>query len=198
MAAPLVAGCAAVVRESLVKNGNPSPSAALVKALLINGADELKGQYTPSEAGKSPNNNSGWGRVNLQQSVIAPNWNPQDPNLHGGPNIGYIEGPPLQQGAQHTYPVRRPSGWNQGWGGAGHFSTFKVTLVWSDPAREILQNDLDLIVIASDGGERHGNKDAGSTDFDRVNNVEQVAWSNLPQGDVTVVVKAFVSYTSFI
>src|ERR1044072_573657 len=64
MATPLVAGCVAVLRETLVKNGTPKPSAALIKAMLINGADELKGQYPPSEAGPSPNNNSGFGIVN--------------------------------------------------------------------------------------------------------------------------------------
>src|SRR5213075_2564941 len=67
MATPLVAGCAAVLRETLVKNGNPKPTAALIKALLINGAVEIAGQYHPSEAGPSPNNNSGFGRVNLEK-----------------------------------------------------------------------------------------------------------------------------------
>lgn len=41
MATPLVASCAAVLRESLV-NRSPPPTAALVKALLINGADILR------------------------------------------------------------------------------------------------------------------------------------------------------------
>ena len=76
MATPLVAGCTAVLRETLVKNGISTPSAALVKALLINGAVELVGQYSPSEAGPSPNNNSGFGRVNLAGSVIIPGPNP--------------------------------------------------------------------------------------------------------------------------
>ena len=53
MATPLVAGCVAVLREILRENGTPRPSAALIKALLINGAVELPGQYTPSEAGPS-------------------------------------------------------------------------------------------------------------------------------------------------
>jgi serine protease AprX len=39
MATPLVAGCAAVVREYLLSDGVQLPSAALVKAMLINGAD---------------------------------------------------------------------------------------------------------------------------------------------------------------
>jgi subtilisin family serine protease len=56
MATPLVAGCAAVVREIWSKAWKKDPSAALVKALLINGAIELPRQHVPSEAGPSPNN----------------------------------------------------------------------------------------------------------------------------------------------
>ena len=59
MATPLVAGCCAVLRETLIRNGSTTPSAALIKALLINGAVELNGQYNPTEAGASPNFNSG-------------------------------------------------------------------------------------------------------------------------------------------
>jgi subtilisin family serine protease len=50
MATPLVAGCAAVVRAFLRKQGLAEPSAALMKAMIINGAHPLAGQYVPSEA----------------------------------------------------------------------------------------------------------------------------------------------------
>ena len=48
MATPLVAGCAAVIREALeVKYQHLNPSAALLKALIINGAVDLVGHiYT--------------------------------------------------------------------------------------------------------------------------------------------------------
>lgn len=36
-------------------------------------------------------------------------------------------------------------------------ATLKITLIWIDPRRPILQNGLDLIVKALDGTERHGN-----------------------------------------
>jgi len=71
MATPFVAGCAAVVREWLRKKGIARPSAALVKALLINGADPLRGQYAPSETGSVPNSHQGFGRVNLAASIGA-------------------------------------------------------------------------------------------------------------------------------
>lgn len=189
MATPLVAGCAAVLRETLVKNGISTPSAALVKALLINGAVELAGQYNPSEAGPSPNNNSGFGRVNLAGSVIIPGPNP---------DAGFGEGGPLNQGDEDTIIVeipREPPGERAlarraGVDTTGLGATFKITLVWSDYRGDTLQNDLDLIVIAADGSERHGNMGT-SSNFDRVNNVEQVLWTNMPPGDAKIVIRAF-------
>ena len=72
MATPLVAGCCAVVREALLANGyrdktaaasaagNVNPTGALVKALLINGAVPIKGQYVPDDLGNGPNPHSGF------------------------------------------------------------------------------------------------------------------------------------------
>ncbi|KAL2369961.1 kp-43 peptidase/serine peptidase [Blastomyces gilchristii SLH14081] len=176
MATPLVAGCAAVVRESLVKNGTPNPSAALVKALLINGAVELVGQYDPSEAGPSPNNNSGFGLVNLRNSIILPNQE----------DGGFYEGGPLEQGQGLDKPITV----NIPPGTSAEGSVLKVTLVWSDPPGAELQNDLDLLVRTANGQERHGNM-GEETDFDRVNNVEQVTWTNIPDGEAQIIVSAF-------
>jgi serine protease AprX len=68
--------------------------------------------------------------------------------------------------------------------------TLKVTLVWTDPSGEALQNDLDLIIQAA-GQEQHGNFPLGSPNFDRANNVEEVIWPNMPQGDATISVRGF-------
>lgn len=92
--------------------------------------------------------------------------------------------------------------------------TLKVTLVWTDPAGEQLQNDLDLIVVAPGGEtERHGNQRArefafktkevrdaeeaatpknghAGEPYDRKNNVEQVVWEGIGKGEVGVVVRA--------
>lgn len=65
MATPLTAGGAAVVREWLNKaRGVVNPSAALLKALMINGATQLPGQNVV-------NNNSGHGRVDLKNTLNA-------------------------------------------------------------------------------------------------------------------------------
>jgi serine protease AprX len=175
MATPLVAGCVATLREALVKNGTANPSAALIKALLIEGAVPLAGQYTPTEAGASPNNNSGWGRVDLAGSVLV---------SETDGNSGFGEGGPLKQGSREVIAITIP-----GPGSLTAGATLKVTLVWSDPPGAALQNDLDLIATSEGGEERHGN--AGDTKgFDRTNNVEQVLWTNMPAGDAEVIVHA--------
>ncbi|MFE5913078.1 S8 family serine peptidase [Streptomyces wedmorensis] len=170
MATPLVAGCVAVLRETLVKNGTPKPSAALIKAMLINGADDLAGQYVPTEAGPSPNNNSGFGLVNLQRAVVLPT---------DAGRAGFTDAKELDQGEERVFFITVPE---------GAARTLKVTLVWTDPPGAALQNDLDLIVRA-DGQERHGNMGTGSG-FDRVNNVEQVHWQQIPAGETEIVVSA--------
>src|SRR5262249_41331635 len=193
--------CCAVLRETLVKNSMQKPSAALIKALLINGAMPLSGQYSPSEVGPPPNNVEGWGLVNLAGSVIIPGPNP---------NAGLGEGGPLKQVQESTITINVPAG--QGGqsfatkrgakktrkgkkatadvGVMGASPTLKITLVWSDPPGANLQNDLDLIVKASNGQERHGNMGTASG-FDRVNNVEQVLWENIPPGDAKITVRGF-------
>ena len=171
MATPLVAGCVAALREALVKGGTV-PSAALLKALLINGAVVLPGQYSPSEAGTSPNSNSGFGRVDLERAISA---------AIGVGEAGFAESGPLVQGTEETVAIDVPDD--------GVPRTLKVTLVWTDPPGAALQNDLDLIVRAG-GQERHGNSGT-SPRFDRVNNVEQVSWVGIPAGTVRVIVRAF-------
>jgi serine protease AprX len=69
MATPLVAGCVASVRAFLrTAHGINKPSAALLKALIVNGARNVGGQYVPTEAGTIPNNNQGFGAWTSRQS----------------------------------------------------------------------------------------------------------------------------------
>ncbi|HEY0525932.1 MAG TPA: S8 family serine peptidase [Stellaceae bacterium] len=171
MATPLAAGCATVVRQHLIRDRNlASPSAALVKAMLINGAATLSGQYVPSECGPVPNYNDGFGRIDLA-NVVQANLDIHDENTA------------LDTGQSETFHVRTTA----------QATSVKVTLVWTDPPGEGLHNDLDLTVRAG-SQERHGNMAPGSSDFDRINNVEQVVWTGLPAGtDIEITVQAFRS-----
>lgn len=203
MATPLVAGCCAVLRETLVKNRTPNPSAALIKSLLINGAVELVGQYTPSEAGRSPNGASGWGRVDVANSIVIPSVAGDDGVLTAD-NAGFRdEAAPLDTFDEFVFKLPIT--------GAGR--TLKTTLVWTDAVGANLQNDLDLIVVApGDRIERHGNQLAqefpyktkvtrdeeeraipsdghARESYDRKNNVEQVVWEGIPEGEAKIVVR---------
>lgn len=173
MATPLVSGCAAVVRDYLQQRGVPTPSAALVKALLVNGAEPLRGQYTPSETGVVPNNQQGYGRVNVARSV----------DIDGASRLlqFWDEDRALDTGEEQAFTLSLPKA----------AKSLKVTLVWTDPAGETLQNDLDLVVTTAAGDAGYGNAAPGSTVPDRVNNVEQVLLSAVPAGDVDIRVKAF-------
>ena len=78
MATPLTAGAAALAREWLTTiRGVDSPSGALMKAVLINGAADVSpGQYgtgaTQEIPSLRPSNVSGWGRVDLMESLDPP------------------------------------------------------------------------------------------------------------------------------
>lgn len=107
MATPLTAGAAALVREWLVDIRNISnPSAALMKAVLINGAADMSpGQYTSPQEIPSvrPNNVSGWGRVDLAESLKPPAprqiWvKDNTAGLNTGGNLSYT----LSTGPAHT------------------------------------------------------------------------------------------------
>lgn len=102
--------------QAFVMSGISKPSAARIKALLINGADELAGQHVRSEAGSSPNNNSGFGRVNLADSIVIPGQTP---------NAGCREGGPLIQGIEDTMTVNIPTMTDTSTAGA----TLIITLV---------------------------------------------------------------------
>jgi serine protease AprX len=202
MATPLVAGCCAVLRETLVKKGH-QPSAALIKALLINGAVDVVGQFHPTEAGPSPNNNSGFGRVNLHASIIIPG---TDPMAGCGDSTT-----PLDTDDEFTVDVQIPGAGDDELGvqpgdessrAAAELrpgpSTLKVTLVYTDKEGTRLHNDLNLIVVAPDGkSERHGNMGTrtfpadADRPFDRLNNVEQVVWTGIAPGIAVIKIKAF-------
>src|SRR4029453_6269240 len=68
MASPLAAGAAALVREYYIEHEHSvNPSAALLKATLINSTVDITGYgNTSREAGQPvPNNHEGWGRIDV-------------------------------------------------------------------------------------------------------------------------------------
>ncbi|KAJ9157013.1 Subtilisin-like protein [Coniochaeta hoffmannii] len=185
-ATPQVAGCAAVIREALVKrSSNPvaKPSGALVKALLINGAVPLD----PSSV--VPNNVSGFGRVNLEASLAHLEIPDSDPNV--SPRCGFftreiaalktfevatIKVPPLEEIPLTGEKIPR---------------RLRVTLVWFDVRGASTENKLYLTLAKKGGTSKQavcGNRDPNATDGttqtpDRVNTVQRVDCVNISPGE---------------
>ncbi|KAI9661403.1 MAG: hypothetical protein M1831_003136 [Alyxoria varia] len=189
MATPHVAGCVAIFRQAIneTRQGD-NPSASLLKALLINGAFDLEGTILPDGSGggtptpKAPNNIQGFGRVDVAKSILM--IDRPKPGV-----FGFVDGGnPTVTGTSDALKD------GQYWKSdritlQGSKTTFKATLAYPDPTGALLQNNLNLVIHASDGTERHGNMGI-KPDFDNVNNVEKVVWENIPPGVVTIEVKA--------
>ena len=94
MATPLVAGCAALVREYYEKARSHQPSAALLKATLINGTSRLTGDDSVADYPDLPNYHQGFGAIYLPTTLPLPpapefrleffdNWNAPATQLGG-------------------------------------------------------------------------------------------------------------------
>ncbi|MCH8478838.1 MAG: S8 family serine peptidase [Wenzhouxiangella sp.] len=180
MATPLVAGAAAVVREFYQVEHGLNPSAALVKATLVNGAvDMTPGQYgsgsTPDVTGR-PDNNQGWGRVDLPNSLIQEHGRQKWFHEGGGLNTG--------ESFMFNFAVEDSS------------LPLRITLTWTDfhgteASHGALVNDLDLELTTPSGNLIRGNEGLAAGEADRSNNVEGIALANPATGVYTLTVRAY-------
>jgi Subtilase family/CARDB len=230
MSGPILTGLATLVRQYFFDGyaagggdgfaaGSPSssrahnPSAALVKATLINGAERMRGFYTGDEGGTRaqdgqwPSAGQGFGRVNLSNSLYFAN----DPT-----NNWYIDvyrgdtsaagGCPACRSfpmsavpASRSFPIQVAAG-----------EPLDVTLAWTDapdlaPAgTPALVNNLDLVVTGPGGATYVGNNMNSRTNFgvavaetlnapaprDTTNLSERVRVANPPAGTYTITVEA--------
>ncbi|MDA0524479.1 S8 family serine peptidase [Methanococcoides alaskense] len=126
MATPLTAGTAALVRQYYVDNESIYPTAALLKATLINGAANTT-QST---------NSQGWGRMDVEKSLFPTS--PQKVQFHDNISLNVADS------------------WNVSYHLNNSSHPLKVTLVWTDkPSATFvgknLVNDLDMVVTGPDG-----------------------------------------------
>ncbi|WP_286724944.1 S-layer homology domain-containing protein, partial [Pelotomaculum sp. PtaB.Bin117] len=163
MAAAVAGGSATLLREYFEKNMNiTNPSAALVKAALINGSRPMTG--SPSK--------EGFGVIDLAGTTIALKEN----SFKVADELAGVS-----QGNEVSYTIHVTD----------NASPFKATLTWTDPPAEpgsaqALVNDLDLLVRTPDGRVYYGNHFLGNNIPDRTNNVEQVYLQSSVPGDYTV------------
>jgi serine protease AprX len=184
MAAPYVAGCAALVREYFRKHaGWATPSAALLKATLINGAQRLMGCDAVAPLSGEPNFHQGFGRVDMAATVP----NPMSPNLK------------LEFADTWKTPslVFQDTGQRLRWQvNVGATLPLRVCLAWTDVPFRGLQNLLLLLVDDASGEKFVGNCDAAATlkisgmTADPNNNVQVVRVQKPRAGFFTIAVTA--------
>jgi hypothetical protein len=188
MSAPMISGLAALTRQWLaLARGIAAPSAALVKALLLNGARDLTpGQYGTGAQREIPdtwpNNAAGWGRAAITDTV----------GLNGNQTIWLADQQAgLAQGGVATYSLNVSAG-----------APLRISLAWTDyPASPVssrtLVNDLDLELQPPSGPPLRGNTTAdlpsscrdAISGADRCDNVESVEISAPEAGVYTITVR---------
>lgn len=122
MATPVAAGAAALVREYLEEQERISPTAELLKALLINGAERL---------GAAPDPSWGWGRLDLRRTLPRP---PRHFLYNQDDRVAAKDD-------------RRSTSFEV----TGSTEELRITVVWCDPPGAALRNDLDMVVYGPDG-----------------------------------------------
>ncbi len=185
MATPAVSGCALDIRQYYMDGFYPLgvaggeslvPSAALIKATLVSSTTDMA-------AADIPNNNEGWGRILLDNSLFF-DGDTRELMVHDE-NRGMATGEEWTTDFEVDAAVER----------------LVVTLVWTDyPATSgsgtRLINDLDLTVTGPDAVEYKGNvfsagQSATAGSYDRLN-VEECVRRNVPDpGQWTVRVSGY-------
>jgi serine protease AprX len=163
MACPLVAGCAALVREYYVTDRAAEPSAALLKATLVNGTRWLSGTDSVADHELRPNYHQGFGEIHLPTTIP----NPGEPALR----LEFVDSwsrPELQlgeTGQRFRFQVAVEAG-----------LPLRMCMAYTDLPGRALQNDVSLIVQDPTGRKIVGNADLpgniARSDVD--NNVEVV------------------------
>jgi serine protease AprX len=162
MACPLVAGCATLVRQYFVDHRDTSPSAALLKATLVNGARWLTGADSLADRDARPNFHQGFGAVSLTTTIP----NPAEPDLR----LEFVdcwETPNLQlgeTGERRRFHVDVERG-----------LTLRMCLAYTDLPGRSLQNDVSFMVQDPTGAKIAGNTGLPEiTKSDVDNNVEVI------------------------
>lgn len=192
--------CAIFIQWYRQMNRGATPSPAMVKAALINSADDMATAEIPDngglggllgggddgggdtlvvgDTGPVPNNDEGWGRINLENLIDSERRYLLQDQASG-----------LTTGALFERKVV-----------VGPDEPLKVTLVYTDvpalpAAIPALVNDLDLELVNPDGIIYRGNAFSdgesipGTPDGDHINNVEAVHIGNPAAGEWTVRVR---------
>lgn len=181
MATPLVSGCAALIRQYYIDKRAHQPSAALLKATIVNSAKWLSGSDSIAPKNGTPNYHQGHGRVSMVRAIpndfdtqlqlqFVDDWQDQTKSL-------------ARTGDRRRYQFALPQG----------VPEIRICLAYTDAPARALQNNLNLIVQHVQSGNRWtGNSSLpdGITRLDTTNNVERVVIENPQPGNYIVLVVA--------
>lgn len=192
MSSPQVTGAAIIVRDYYqdiqgLSNATP-PSAALLKATLLNGAVDMGYGYEANTAAPYGGRNAqGWGMANLEQSLtpLAPRSFFYDDftNITNATHQSTIGLDSSGDYVQYTVTV------------VDSGEPLKVTLTWTDfsntGSSSYAVNNLNLLVTPPSGSPYYGNSFTGAwsnntATYDAVNNTEAVYVRNPAVGTWTV------------
>ncbi|MCA8960023.1 MAG: S8 family serine peptidase, partial [Planctomycetes bacterium] len=191
-ASPTMAGAGALVHQYFEEGrygGSPAildPSAALMKAMLVNGGHRLTGANLGN--GQYPNSYQGWGETNLSDVLDLPGGARRLVARDVASSSGFTG--PASPAQSLTVNVNSSS------------QRLRVTLAWTDEPGSTgigkkLINDLHLTVTSPSGATYRGNVINGATGesttggaADTDNNVENVILSSPQTGTWTVSVSA--------
>lgn len=206
MAAPVVAGAAALVRQYLLEvRALPRPSSALLRALLILSAVRLPNANRNSKLSSTacptlgfPDFDQGFGRLDLR-TLLPHSAAPTDRRLafadvlNDSPEaLQALQPPNGPRRSMRTYRVTVP---------AASATPIRVVLAWTDVPGRFVQNGLSLRVTPPDFRFVYGNSEhrlyfdpvslaLGNQPIDRFNNVLAVCFPNPLPGEYRLTVLA--------
>jgi hypothetical protein len=181
MASPLTAGCAALVRQYYVDSRQVSPSAALLKATLINSTVWLTGADATAPSAGTPNYHQGHGRIDMSRALP----NPAHPQMA----LQFVDtwktaGQALTRtGERRRYQFVLPA----------NVPELRICLAYTDAPARGLQNNVSLLVNHTQSGKKwQGNEQLADalTLPDPDNNVEVVRIANAAAGTYLIQVFA--------
>jgi hypothetical protein len=176
MAAPMVAGAAIVLRQYFIEERGHQPTAALLKACLVNAAQWMENVLWEDKGVGKPNFHQGHGSLRLDRAL---------PDATSGYAM-------LFEDIESDSPRALKAGTNQAddmpWKkrvdvGAGH--PFSITMAWTDPPGKFMQHQLDLVVTDPSGALQVGNpalQRLSFESFDNRNNVEKLVFDDPQPG----------------
>lgn len=180
MAAPIVTGCAALIREYYVKVRGHEPSAALLKATLVNGTRPLMGADATADFPFIPNYHQGFGCIHMPDTIPSA----------GRPELALEFVDDWKDPAKHLKNGQRRRFFITVRGGG----EIRLCLAYTDPPGPGVLNDLNLLVEGPNGGKKlFGNMQSpmGFRRPDTVNNVEILRIPNAAAGKYLVQIQGW-------